>query len=92
MNVSRKMGEHEPPAESDARSQEQGKCQTREALDERGLPCFGGGRVRVVLGEDLILFLDEIKPLERQMAVAVLKPAQMEVGILGFGASCLPCV
>ncbi len=30
------MGEHEPPAEPDAKSQEQGKCQTRDAPDDEG--------------------------------------------------------
>lgn len=39
-----------------------------------GLPGFGGERVRVVFGEDAVHLFDQVRPLERQVSVAVFKP------------------
>lgn len=40
-----------------------------------------------MLRENLVHFLDQVGPLESQMAVSVLEPAQVEIVMLGFRLS-----
>lgn len=57
------------------------------ALAGADLPSFRGERVRVMLRENLVHFFHQIEPLESQMAVSVLEPAQTEIVVLGFRLS-----
>lgn len=45
-----------------------------------------------MLGEDQIHLVDEIRPFEAQVPIAILEPAQVQIGVLGLGLPLLPCL
>lgn len=80
------MDEHEPPDKPDTEFAEWIR-ERRDAGRAAGLPGFGREGVRIVLRENQVHSVDQISAFERQVAVAVLEPAQVEIAVLGL---CLP--